>query len=349
MTVEIRIANNADAQEWDRIISESPHGTLFHQWNWLRITEKHTRSTLYPIIGLKNGEPVACFPLFFQKKGPARMVFSPPPHAALFYLGPVFLGFDTLPQKKREYHYKELIQSAENFMQNELKANYCSISLSPALKDPRPFEWAGYTIEPRYDYVIDLSIGPESLLQSLDKNQRQNLNRSKKRGLSVELGGQKEFETILDLMDMRYAEQGKTVTESRKYFLDIYESFKDHLKIFVAKLDGEIVTGNIDFQYRDSHYSWIGSPKPKIPLSPSPNDLLLWESVLYAHEHGSRYYITMSAAGNKRLHSYYAEKFNPDLQIRYVATKRSFLSGMFEKGYVNIVKPLRGTMMLRKL
>ena len=89
----------------------------------------------------------------------------------------------------------------------------------------------------------------------------------------------------------------------RQYFLEIYDNFKDNLKIFVAKLDSEIVTGNIDFQYRDVHYSWVGNPKPKIPISPSPNDLLLWESVLSAQENGCRYYITMSAAGNKRLHS----------------------------------------------
>ena len=30
MTVEIRIAHNDDAEEWDAIISQSPHGTLFH-------------------------------------------------------------------------------------------------------------------------------------------------------------------------------------------------------------------------------------------------------------------------------------------------------------------------------
>ena len=88
MTIEIRMASNADAEEWDRIISESPHGTLFHHWNWLKITEKHTRSTLYPLMGIEKGVPIGVFPLFFQKKGPARMVFSPPPHAAMFYLGP---------------------------------------------------------------------------------------------------------------------------------------------------------------------------------------------------------------------------------------------------------------------
>ena len=75
MTVKIRIAQNSDAGEWDTIISQSPHGTIFHQWNWLKITEKHTKSKLYPLIGEKNGEIVGIFPLFFQKTGPARMVF----------------------------------------------------------------------------------------------------------------------------------------------------------------------------------------------------------------------------------------------------------------------------------
>ena len=164
MTVEIRIANNADAQEWDRIISESPHGTLFHQWNWLKITEKHTQTKLYPLIGIKNGVPIGVFPLFFQKKGPVRMVFSPPPHAALFYLGPVLTGYDTLRQEKWENMYIDFQNSVENFIINELKANYISISLSPALQDPRPFTWSGYTIEPHYDYVIDLSKGADYLI-----------------------------------------------------------------------------------------------------------------------------------------------------------------------------------------
>jgi hypothetical protein len=342
MTVEIRVANNADAEEWDRIISESIHGTLFHQWTWLKITEKHTRSTLYPLIGIKNGVPVGIFPLFFQKKGPLRMVFSPPPHAALFYLGPVLTGYETLKQEKKENNYKEFINSVELFIKNDLRAHYISIALPPALQDPRPFSWSGYTLEPHYDYVTDLSAGPESLLQSLDKKQRQNLNRSRKRGVTVEVGGKKEFIKILDLMDIRYSEQGKTVTVPRQYFLDIYDTFKNNLKIFVAKLDNEVVTGNIDFQYRDGHYSWVGNPKPGIPISPSPNDLLLWESVLYAHEHGCRYYITMSAAGNKRLHAYYAEKFNPELKIRYVATKKTVLSGILERGYSGMVKPIKG-------
>jgi hypothetical protein len=340
MTIEIRVAQNADAKEWDAINSESPHGTIFHQWNWLKITEKHTQSTLYPLIGIKNNTPIGIFPLFFQKKGPIRMVFSPPPHAALFYLGPVLLGYDTLNQEKRENNYIEFQKSVDTFIKNDLKAHYISISLSPALQDPRPFGWSGYSVGLNFDYSVDLSHSYDYLLQRLDKKQRQNLNRAKKRGIFVEVGGKKEYEKILDLMDIRYEQQGKNVRESKEYFLDIYDEYKENLKIFVAKVDGEVITGTIDFQYRDTHYSWIGNPKPKNQMAPSPNDLLICESVRIAQVQGFRYYITMSAAGDKRLHSYYASKFDPKLKIYFSVKRNTFLAGIFEKGYTNLIKPL---------
>jgi hypothetical protein len=344
MTVEIRIASNADAQEWDRIISESPHGTLFHQWNWLKITEKHTGSTLYPLMGTINGVIVGIFPLFFQKKGPLRMVFSPPPRAALFYLGPVMTGCITLRQEKWEKIYFDFQNSVENYILNELKANYISISLSPALQDSRPFSWSGYKIEPNFDYKVDLTRGIDTLYNSLNNRQRADIKKAKEMGMTVERGAKNEFDKILDLMDIRYEQQAKIVTTSRDYLSDIYDRYNNNMKIFVVKLGGEIVTGAIRLNFRDSLYGWIGNPKPKNRISPSPNHLLFWETIRYASEYEFKNYITMSAAGNQRLHEYYAARFNPELKIRYVATKKSFLAEVSEKGYKNILKPLRGRM-----
>jgi hypothetical protein len=342
MTVEIRIAQNADSKEWDKIVSESPHGTLFHQWNWLKITEKHTQMKLYPLIGIKSQTPIGVFPLFFQKKGPVKMVFSSPPHAALHYLGPVLTGSDTLRQGKREGNYIDFQNSVENFIHQYLKANYVSISLSPALQDPRPFTWSGYTIKPDYDYTIDLSIGIENLYKSLDGKQRADIKKAKEKGMIVEIGTKKDLEKILDLLDVRYALQKKIITESREYYLDVYDAYEDHLKVFVVKLEGEIITGIICLQYRESLLSWVGNPKPKNRISPSPNHLLFWESVEYASKQGFKYYTTLGAAGNERLHEFYAARFNPELRIRYIAIKKSFLTALFEKGYTNILKPLRG-------
>jgi hypothetical protein len=340
MTIEIRPAQNTDAKEWDAIVSKSPQGTIFHQWDWLKITEKHTDYQLYPLFGIKNEEIIGIFPLFYQRKGPIRMVFSPPPHASIFYLGPVLAGNTSLKQEKWEIMYFDFQSSVENFINNYLKSNYTYISLSPALQDPRPFIWSGYIFDSHFDYVVDISHGCDHLLQSLDKKVRQNLNRSKKRGMTVEIGGQKEYEIILDMMDIRYAEQGKTVTESRDYFRDIFNVYQETMKIFVVKYEGEVVTGSIDLQYKDTHYSWIGSPKPKNRISPSPNDLLMWESVRYACEQGFRYYVTMNAAGNKRLHSYYASKFDPELRAHFSVKRHSYIVQILEKIHLNVTKPL---------
>jgi len=342
MTVELRIAQNNDAEEWDALIAQSPHGTLFHTWNWLKITEKHTHTKLFPVMGIQDTIPIGILPLFFQKKGPLRMAFSPPPESFLPYLGPVLAGFDTLKQEKRENNYIGLHAAVEHFLNQELHANYTSISLPPALQDLRPFTWSGYSTEPQYDYVTDLSIGPDALLQTLDKKLRQNMNRARKRSMTVEIGGKRELETILDLMEVRYAEQEKFLGWSKDYFPALYDAYKDNLKIFVVNVDDEVVTGSIDFEYRDGHYSWIGGPKPKNPISPSPNDFLIGESVRYAAEQGFRYYVTMSAASDQRLHSYYVTKYNPECEIRYTVKKTSFVTGLSEKGYLDVYKPIKG-------
>ena len=341
MTFEIRLAQNTDAKEWDTIVSKSPHGTIFHQWDWLKITEKHTDSRLYPLFGIKNGEIIGIFPLFYQRKGPIRMVFSPPPHASIFYLGPVLAGKGSLTQEKWETLYINFQESVESFITDDLKARYISIALSPSLQDPRPFSWSGYSIEPNFDYLVDLTKGIDFLYKSLDKQDRSSLRKAKEKEMTFEVGTKKECKKVLDLMEIRYAEQGKIMTESKNYFLDIYDTFYHNLKIATVLFEGEIVTGSIDIQYRDSLYGWVGNPRPNKPISPSPNNFLFWETIRYASENGLKKYVTMSAAGNKRLYRYYAARFNPELKLRYVLTKKSFFTDMAEKGYLTILKPLR--------
>lgn len=342
MTVEIRIAQDDDVEEWDTIISKSSQGTLFHSWNWLKIIEKHTHMHLYPLIGMKDGRPIGAFPLFFQKKGPIRMIFSPPPHVSLPYLGPVLAEYGPLIQEKRENIYINFQESVDDFITNTLNINYISISLPPFLNDPRPFIWSGYSIKPNYDYSVDTSKGIDNLYKSLDYNKRAEIKKANEQGMIVDIGTKKEYEKILDLVDVRYAQQAKLFTVSKNYFSDVYESYKDSMIVFVVNINGEVATGIICFNYRGSLYGWVGNSKPKTRISPSPNHLLFWEIVRYASEHGFEKYVIMGAAGNERLHEFYAARFNPELKIRYAAVKKTLLTGAFEKGYSDIIKPLCG-------
>jgi CelD/BcsL family acetyltransferase involved in cellulose biosynthesis len=342
MTIELHLTESNE--EWNSVISRIPHNTLFHTWNWLKIAEKYTHSKLYPLIATKNNIPVGLIPLFFQKKGTIRMVFSPPPHAAIPYLGPLFIGSETLVQEKWEKIYFGFQNALENFINDELYAQYSSIFLADTLQDPRAFLWSGYSIEPNYDYQVDLSKGIDYLFTTLDHKQRADIKRAKAKGMIVEPGTKTDCETILDLLDVRYIQQAKIITASKNYFLDIYDVFCKNLKIFVVKVDDKVITGSINIQHGDTLYCWVGNPKPVIPISPSPNDYLISESVRYACENGLKFYTTYGAAGDKRLHKYYAQRFSPHLGIRYNAIRKSFLSEVLEKGYTNVLKPMRGTL-----
>jgi CelD/BcsL family acetyltransferase involved in cellulose biosynthesis len=341
MTIDIKIAGEKDAEEWNKLVESSPHGTIFHTWKWLKIVEKHTSSKLYPLIGYKGTTPVGIFPLFYQRKAYLKMAFSPPPHTAIPYLGPALVGYDKLKQAKKETYFVELQRQVDKFINDELKANFIYISLPSGLLDPRPFKWTGYEVEHAYGYVMDLSNGVEYLWQKkYGKRLRKDVERARRRGFDIEEGGKEELEVIYGLMVDRYAEQDKMVTVPKDYLLELYDSFSETIKIFVAKYEGEIVTGVIDVYYKDRVVTWIGNPKPSIKITSSPNDLLNWETMKYACEHGFLYYETIGTAGNERLHSYFS-KPNPELLVRFSAKKySSFMFKWLANSYIQVLKPV---------
>jgi len=337
--IELKMAKGSDSEEWDRLVEASPHGTIFHNWKWLKIIEKHTHTKLYPIIGFEKDTPIGVYPLFFKKKYFIRAVFSPPPRVSVLYLGPAFLYYDELKQSKKESIYVELQKVVDNFIASELKPNYIYISTPPGLSDARPLKWTGYEVEPMYNYFNDLSGGTEQVWQRLKKKLRQDVERTRKKGVTIEEGSKKELKKIHELLALRYSDQGKIVGDSLQYFLDLYDSFfKKNLRILVARYEGEIITGLIDVYYKDKITSWVGNLKANLRKI-SPNDLMNWEAIKWACEHGFKNYETMGAANMERLYRY-SSKWNSDTLIWFSARKYPhFYSKFLENGYVRLLKP----------
>lgn len=339
MNVSICSADEGQADEWDRIVDESSHGTIFHTWNWLSIAARHSGCTLHPLIGYVKNEPVGLFPLFTRRKFGMNFVFSPPPHTALIYLGPAILADNIHLQSRKEKIYSSFLDSVNDYITNEVRAHYVQIFLPPKFADPRFFTWSGYTVRPEYNYVSDVSPGAEKLYRDLPKKKRQDIARARKRGITIEMGGIEELNEMYHLMVERYREQGRAVLVPKEYLFEIYATFPDNILIFIAKYEHEIVSGVIDVLNRGSLLSWIGNPRPLKSISPSPNDLLQWEEIQYCCDHGLTSYVTMGAAGNERLHTYYSEKLNPKLDIRFSAKKCSPLAGCVESVYIHAYKP----------
>ena len=337
MSIELEIVEKEEQENWDAIVEAAPQGTIFHTWKWLKIVEKHTKSKLYPIMGMKGTTPIGIYPIFYLKNFLFKSVFSPPPWVSVPYLGPVIADYDKLKQDKKESIFIEFQRKVDDFIKSELKSNYTLISTSPGLLDARPFKWTGYHVEPIYNYIIDLSKGEDYAWEQIKKKLRKNINIAQRK-ITIKEGSKVELEGVYDAIAIRYKEQNRVVSFSKGYLFDLYDSFyPQNLKIFVAEYNGEYVSGAIKICYKNMLLSWVGHAKTN--LRGIPNDLLQWETIKWAIEHDLKYYELIGANTERLCH--YKSKYNPDLLICFSAKKySSVVSKLAENAYFKILRPL---------
>ena len=329
-----------DGGYWDELVGRSPHGSIFHTWSWLKIVEKHTSSKLYPIIGFKGSTPIGIYPIFLQKRKIFRLALSPPSKALLLYMGPAFVGYDSLKQSRRETTFLEFQKAVNEFIRDELRCGYVRIRTSPELIDCRPLKWLGYKVEPFYTYIIDIAKGVDEVWKNLNRKLRVGIERTRKEGVKVEQGDEDDLDCLRIALYERFVKQGKKPRKDyyKGYLRDIFRRFyPDNLRVFVAKYNGEVVGGLVVLCFKDWSGLWIGIPKTDLK-GIYPNDLAQWEAIRWACENGFKRYEEMDAGHLKFRH--FKSKYNPYVVPWFSAEK--FL-GMYKavkmlRGFFNVVK-----------
>lgn len=321
MGIELKVANEDDARMWDKIVESSPHGTLFHTWNCLKIIEKYSKTKLFPLIVLKGIVPIGCIPLFYQKKLWMKLLFSPPPHVALSRFGPLLVEYEGLKQHKKESTMIEFQKKIDEFIFSEINPDYLNLT-SAYFEDSRPYVWSGYSVEPTFNYIFSMDDDLEKIWSKIKKNTRQDIQRARRRGFSMRDGNKEDMLRIYKFMVERYDQQKRKVKVPFEYLLEMYDVFNpENLRVFIVEKDGEAVTGSIDVYFKGKVIAWIGNAK----ANGHATDLLTWESLKWAHENGFKYYNIMGAAGNERLYSFYS-KYNPELVVSFSAKKYTSFS-----------------------
>jgi hypothetical protein len=340
MTLEIRPAGEADASLWDRVVGDSPHGTIFHRWKWLRIAEKHSGFRLIPLLCFKGERAVGVFPLFHRRRFLQHLVFSPPPSTLLPFLGPVFPFYQKQRQEDREREMVEFEESVQTYIASHPGADYIDVSLSFGLADPRPFAWAGYQIVLRYDYQVSLEPDSGDLWHRLNRNTRRNVQEAREMQFTVDAAGREEIPDVHRLLSDRYRAQHRCFPAGVQYFQDLFDAFRGEMTILAVRREGRILSGMVQVRDKDRVWAWVGFPRPASEPRPSPNDLLTWEAISRARDEGARSYVTTGAAGNARIHWYYASKCDPEMRVRYAAKKSRLLTHLAEEAYLRILSPL---------
>lgn len=350
MQFNLKVLCEEDSGEWDRIIEESSHGTVFHMWDWLRLMEKNSWITvlgkkisprLYPLAGYKGDKLIGVFPVYHTKTGLINLVSSPPSRVGAYYLGPVIADYANLKQDKRELNYFEFIRSVDEFIFKKLGAKYATLSTPPGLSDIRPLSWMGYQVKPMYNYVLDLTRGVEALWDDFKKDLRRDIKKAEKHELSVVEGGEEELKFIYRSYFARIAEQNITFRMGEDFLVKAFKRFHPkNLRVFLLRDKSEPVGGLIALSLGDKFSPWIGSHKSDKSVSTS-NDFLHWELIKWASENGFKSF-EMTWANNPRL-CRFKSKYNPGLDPYFLASKySSALYWIVAESYMRLKNPRHG-------
>ena len=335
-SIELVIADDDYSAKWDAIVDSTScgHSTIFHKWRWLKSVEKYTNSEFFPLVGQKGTEPVFLMPLFKERKFFLNMAFSPPPHVAIPFLGPVMVDYDELKQNKKQSNLFDFHDVLNAFLK-EQKVSYLNTVFPIGLFDVRPFIWNSYNANATFNYRFDLTQGEERLWQNLKKRTRKNIKNAEKR-INVVQGGKDALRKIYSQLQERYDEQNRKLTCKLPYLEEVYDEFSENFLILNAEIDGEFVGGLVNLMYKDSIYSWIGNAKTDV-AGLYPNDLLIWKSLSYGCGNNYRLFYEIGA-NTPRLIKYKAN-FNPELVLNFTVERyNNFSLKLFKKLYRDILR-----------
>jgi len=137
---------------------------------------------------------------------------------------------------------------------------------------------------------VALAASPDDILARMRRSTRGNIRRGLSRGLVARPGGAADLPALLDLLEVA-AERRGTSPPSRTRYRHLWDALHPHglAHLFVVEHAGVPVSAQLAIRFGDTLYShlmgWSGAHARS-----KPNELLEWTAMLWAREHGCRYY-----------------------------------------------------------
>lgn len=317
-SIKVEEVGDGYRKPWNDVVEQTPHGTPFHQFEFLETIERHADADLRPLVGRVDDDPVGVFPLFeWQSAAPLQVAFSPPPKMGLYLLGPVVIEPGDSPAVERRYG--EFVRGCLDWMRSELGASYVHVETTCRFGDVRPFAWRDYDVTPRFTYLVDLNREQEDLFMSFSGDARRNVRkcRDDDTDCAVEVGDTESIGRIVASVNDRYAEQGESFSLDPAFVTDLYTALPDgQVRPYVTTVDGEFAGGMIALEHGDTIYRWQGGTVPDVELP--VNDFLDWHIMQDALNRDLRWY-DLVGANTERICEYKA-KFDPELVCYYTLT-----------------------------
>lgn len=319
--ITLKMLDEGKKDLWNGIVAASPHGTIFHTFEWMDLLEKEFGVKKIPLGIFENEDLVGVFPAFLQRKGIFKILVSPLHEAATPYGGPIV-------QETRLY---DAIQAFDTYSRC---ADYYDITLSPKYTLNGDI-WNNFEFDDRNTYILNLDRPVDAVWQTLNKKCRNAVRKAEKHEVSIfEGNSKKDIEDFWEMTDVTFQKSGTESPISIDYTKAVYDTFfpRDQFKLIFAEHDGKRIGGAIFLCLADRIYYWQGASYPDYYLL-APNNLIQWYIISWAIKNGFKTYDMLGA--NIPSIAKFKSSFGGDrINYSYIHKSHSSLANVGRGAYV---------------
>lgn len=296
---------------WDVHVASSPYGCFSHLTGWLESLERLTGSKLHRLVLRKGRTVVALYPLFVFRRRPFRFVYSPPLRGAIHHMGPVFIKYDSLTERKKIRQLVGIQRSLDAFLSTRVRCSYVEMRMPPGFLDARAHQWAGYRTRLLYTRTVDLTEELDRIQGRCSPDLRRNVRRCEGRVISREASSD-ELPEFIRLVRKRYQEVGASYPLTERFLSDLFRILGERqIRLFLAEESGDLQTGLILAMHGGRATVWHGSIRP-YDSRLAVGDHLHWFALSWAKRNGF-HELELMDADSPRLEEF-KSKFGGELQ-----------------------------------
>ncbi|MCK9592384.1 MAG: GNAT family N-acetyltransferase [Methanoregula sp.] len=304
-----------DFAQWDALVDQSVHGTVFHKTGWLDASARALGRKV-KIFGCFQDDQIlgGCSLFLEQKWGLFTSAYSWCNTAP--YGGFILSPSPSTSVHKKESFSRDIIESLLRAIEGE-HFLYVSIQNSPEFLDIRSFTWNGWESSVFYAYYIDLT---NYLEANIDASLKRYIRKAEKSRIFIE--PYSDISRYYDLYCETYTRKNKEPPVPQSLFTELYSFIKDNNcgEMIAAKTpEGEIACAEIIVWDTHQAFCWTAVSDSRF-LNTGASTLIMNDYLKRLKDRGIPK-INIMMANVPQLSSF-ASYFNPTLVPCYEIRRR---------------------------
>jgi peptidoglycan pentaglycine glycine transferase (the first glycine) len=285
--LEVRVLEDGGAPEFHACVRDSPFGDVLQTAAWGRLkagsgwrahflTASEGGSVRGACLALERRLPRLPFSLLYCPRGPVLDWDSPDA------LAPLVAELRALARRRRAILVKIDPAVREGHVAAAQAIRACGF---------QPVRGGGFGgVQPRCVMKLDLTPGPDAILEGFKPKWRYNIRLAERKGVVVREAGKSEIDTFYDLL-LETAKRDRFLVRDRPYFHSMWDELARDgmIRLFLAEYEGKALSGALLYILgKQAWYTYGASSNEQRNLM--PNHLMQWAMIRASLDAGCTVY-----------------------------------------------------------